>query len=115
VARLQGLLALAPAAADGHALTSAVRWLFRQLRDSPIELGDRLPELLLAGVMRGSRQLPLHLRAREAERFQLARPLRVARGYGQPPSLFFLFSLFHPLREPRFRVDKAFSSVTHDH
>lgn len=85
----------------------------RQLRDAPIELGDRLPELLAACLMRRELELALHFRARQPARFELAYALGIGRRGGLLCLLLLLFPFFHPLGEAGFRVDEAFSSVTH--
>jgi len=85
----------------------------RELRDPPIELGDRLPELLPTRLVRRELELAPHFRARQPARFELACALGIGRHGGPACLLLFLFPFYHPLGEAGFRVDEAFSSVTH--
>jgi len=89
--------------------------LFGQLRDPFVELLDRLRELLLPGLVRGQLELTLHLGSGEAERLELPRLLRVTAFGRLAGPLLLLFAFFHALGEAGFRVDEAFSGVTHNH
>jgi hypothetical protein len=98
---------------DAHEGHAAGAPLLGQLLNAPVELRDRLRELLLPRRVRRRLELPLHLGPREAARFELAHALGIG-PLGALTSLpSFLFAFFHALGEAAFRVDEAFSSVTH--
>jgi hypothetical protein len=92
---------------------SGVRPLLRKLRDAAIELLEGLTELLLPCGMGRNLGLALHLGARQAERLELARALRVYSLRRLAVLLPFLLALFHTLGEAGLRVDEAFSGITH--
>jgi hypothetical protein len=78
-----------------------------------VDFGDRELDLLLAHGMRGGFRLPLEVRLRQPERLLFPNLLRIdlRPGIGPPPPLRFpLLDLF---LNPRFRVDEAFSGITH--
>src|SRR5262245_590559 len=85
----------------------------RELSDPFVELFERRCQLLLARLVRRQLELPLHFGSRETERFELPRLLRIPALGGLTGSLFLLFAFFHALGEAGFRVDEAFSGVTH--
>jgi hypothetical protein len=62
--------------------------------------------------VRRGRQLTLELCSSQPEGFERAKALRVSHGLSVPLRAF-VFEVFHPFLNPRFRVDQAFSSVTH--
>jgi hypothetical protein len=68
---------------------------------------------MLARVVRGNLELPLHFGPGETARLELPRTLRVRTLPCLAGLAFFLFAFFHPLGEAGFRVDESFSSVTH--
>ena len=72
-----------------------------------------MTELLLAGLMRGHVELPLHLGSRQPQRLELPCPLGVTALGGLPRLALFLLALFHSLGEAGFRVDQSFSGITH--
>jgi hypothetical protein len=85
----------------------------RQLRNAPIQLRDRVAQLLLPHLVRGQLELTLHLGASQAAGFKLPCALRISalRGLAGFPFLFFAF--VHPLGKTGFRVDESFSGITH--
>jgi hypothetical protein len=84
-----------------------------QVGDPPIELCDRVLELLTPRIVRRRVQLPLRLRAREPARLQLPRALGIGTHDREPASLLLLLALFHPLGEAGLRIDESFSGITH--
>ena len=84
-----------------------------QIRDSTIELGDRVFQLVLARVVCGDIELVLHFGACEAARFELPYQLWIAADGCLSGLPLLLLPLFHSLGEARFRVDESFSGITH--
>jgi hypothetical protein len=85
----------------------------RQVRDSFVELLDGLDKLLFPRLVRGQLELALQFRSGKPEGLELPRLFRIATLGRLAGPLFFLLSFFHALGEAGFRVDEAFSSVTH--
>jgi len=88
-------------------------YLLRQSRDSLVELGYRLGQLLLPCRVRRQLELTLHLGPRESQRLELPNLFRVGTLRTLTRLAAFLFSFFHALGEARLRIDKPFSGITH--
>ena len=83
-------------------------------REPLVDLGEGELDLLFPHGMRGRFRLPLEVRLRQAKRLELAQLLGVELrlcGTAPPPLGFPFFDLF---LDARFRVDEAFSGVTHN-
>src|SRR5438445_631928 len=83
-----------------------------QRGDALVELREGLRDLFPAHVARGRFELPLKLRARQAQRLPLARALRIDRRLFHA-ILLFLFELVHALLNPRIGINESFASITH--
>jgi ATP-dependent helicase Lhr and Lhr-like helicase len=88
--------------------------LLLHLRETPLDFGHRLADLILARLVGRDLELALQLDARKAERFHLAGML----GVDLRPAILrdpaALLEFVHALLQARFSVDQSFSGVTHE-
>jgi ATP-dependent Lhr-like helicase len=114
-----GLIVIAEGDHDSKRLSGALVHplspmpLLRQLGNAPLDLGDRLPNLVPARLVRGELELALHFGASQPARFELAQPFGIGGLDRLACFLLLFFPFFHPLGEAGFRVDESFSGVTH--
>jgi hypothetical protein len=88
--------------------------LLLHLSQATLDFRDRLPDLILARLVRSQLGLALQLDTRKAERFHLPHLLGIDLRalVFRDPSAFLEF--VHALLQARFSVDQSFSSVTHE-
>jgi serine/threonine protein kinase len=85
-----------------------------ELRDSAVELRDGLSELLLAHWMGCGFKLTMQLGARQPQRLDLARALRVPVQHTLTRLPACLLEFVHALLNARIGVDQSLSGVTHE-
>ena len=83
------------------------------LSQALVDFGNRELDLLLTDRMRGRFCLPLQVRPGQPERLELAYFLGVDLRPSAAAAAPLGFSFFHLLLDARFRVDQAFSGITH--